>query len=126
MPRPATHSRTAQAIAAAPRVGASALLVLSLVLVASVDPWRSLGRESLRETSAERAVVRELAVTIAKAVRHLAGAELLKSTPRLHAAPVWDAMPEPALPVALAEASAAPAARVLRAELLDLPPPVAA
>lgn len=125
MPRHATSSPTA-AIAAAPRVGASALLVLSLLLVASVDPWRSLGRESLRETSAERAVVRELAVTIAKAVRHLAGADHLKSAPRCAPAPAWDPMPAPAFAVVAPDVYAAPRDRALRAELLDLPPPAAA
>ena len=103
---------------------ATAVLVLSLVVAASIDPLRPIAREVQRETAPERAAVRELTATLAKAVRSLCGSPTVKPVALAGAIRATaDAS------AAVGQSDTAPADRdqprpvMPRVELLDLPPP---
>lgn len=105
--------------------GASALLVLGLIVTASLDPARSSRRELAREQM-ERVSVRELTATLAKAVRTLvetaAQKPVVLAASRLAA---WDRDDGLVARRPVATDAAAPVV-LLRHDLLDLPPPVLA
>ncbi len=102
------------------------LLVLGLLVSASADPLRAASREVGREHS-DRATVRELTATLAKAVRTLVETASQKAVASMPSRiTTWDRTEG-----LTAETVAAPTripsdgAR-LRHDLLDLPPPVVA
>ena len=111
----------------APRHGvahATAVLVLGLIVAASVEPLRPIAREVQRETAPERAAVRELTATLAKAVRSLCGSPTVKPVAFAAArtfGPLHSDEIEHGTPSTAREGPVGPA--LLRTELLDLPPP---
>lgn len=106
---------------------ATAALVLGLLVAASIDPLRPIAREVQRETAPERAAVRELTATLAKAVRSLCGSPTVKPVALAGAAASAIDADGAATATRGRDASdAAPAPVRLRAELLDLPPPARA
>jgi hypothetical protein len=103
--------------------GASALVVVALVLGSDLKPVRPAAREFQRESAVERAATRHLTASLARAVRELVGGQA--HTPAIHTPLGID------LGLALRPGSNLPAASaehfapviLLRAALLDLPPP---
>lgn len=99
---------------------ASAILLMGMLAAATLELADPTMR---REPVSERAAVRQLTVTLARAVRGIVGEE------RAHAAAAPAATvavsPAPAAAtVRPAERGASAGERLLRAELLDLPPPL--
>ncbi|MCC6660058.1 MAG: hypothetical protein IT437_04150 [Phycisphaerales bacterium] len=105
-------------------ISTSAMLLLSVAVLLSVEQIRPVVREIQRETATERDAVRLIAGHLARAVRGLAGSgECLKQRPVAAARPWMPAAataatrrPEPDLPGALCRP---------RDALLNLPPPAA-
>lgn len=103
--------------------GASALVVVALVLGADLKSPRPMVRESQRDSMVERAAVRHLTESLARAVRDLVGPQ---HQPAIHAQLGLDLVPAPAA------GSWPPSADqvggvlciLLRPEMLDLPPPM--
>jgi hypothetical protein len=113
--RPATSLRVHLA-------GISALVVVGFVLGSSLGTVRFAAQASEGERVSERAAVRELAATFAKAVRQLVGSDQHK--PIGHAAIVAGCAAGISAAVTLASASPDFIVRSeVRLELLDLPPP---
>jgi len=109
----------------APLAGVSALLVVSLFLGASLNAAKPALGSAQRETMSERAAVRQLTASLAKAVRQLVGSDQHK--PCLYTpAALLGATARPAALMAGADAGPVPSVPLLRAALLDLPPPARA
>lgn len=106
--------------------GASVLFVFGLLAAASIDPFRPAVRET-RETQGERASVRELTATLAKAVRSLVETASQRPVASLSVrVDPWEkgeAFVATLPPEAAGLRSSPPR---LRHALLDLPPPAAA
>lgn len=119
-PRPAAGSRPSVA-------HATALLVLSLIVAASIDPLRPIAREVQRETAPERAAVRELTATLAKAVRSLCGSPTVKPVSLAAVVSIGSGGGDArCVGRFAAHRASAPGPVRLRVALLDLPPPVRA
>lgn len=105
-----------------PLSGVSALVVVGLLLGASFRALEPAVREVQRETGADRIAVRQISATLAKAVRELVGSDTHK--PCAHQ-PSGLTVAAATLGRALATWLSAimPSQRLLRTELLDLPPP---
>jgi hypothetical protein len=117
----ANDSRTGPALRAR-LAGISALLVVSLFLGASLNAAKPAVREAARDSAAERMAVRELTVSLARAVRHLVGSDQHK--------PCLNAVPGRPISIAIRaarpvcdERRSPPVVMLLRTGLLDLPPP---
>jgi hypothetical protein len=103
-------------------VSTSAMLLLSVAVLLSVEQIRPVVRELQRETAVEREAVRQLAGHLARAVRGLSGADQRTTPHRLGPARLW-ARPStitlrPPGPADLPGALYRP-----RDALLNLPPP---
>ena len=105
----------------APLAGVSALLVVSLFLGATLTAKPAI-RDAGRDNAVERAAVRQLTASLAKAVRQLVGSDQHK--PGLHTVALVGLGAErlAALPRPI-ETARRPLIPLLRATLLDLPPP---
>jgi hypothetical protein len=106
----------------APLAGISALLVVSLVMGAHLRAVRPGVGEVSRESLSERTVIRHLAQTAAKATREPSASDRHKPG-SLTANPAAPRPTGAARGMAAVSPIAEPQAPVLRAELLDLPPP---
>lgn len=108
-----------------PLTSVSALLVVGLLVGTSLRTIQPGVRDVQRDSGSDRAAVRQLTETLARAVRELVGSD----THKPHAAPaIRSAMGEVA-DHGRRPAPAEPPAefgRHLRTELLDLPPPAMA
>jgi hypothetical protein len=103
--------------------GASALVVVALVLGADLKAARPLVRDLQRDNVVDRSAARHLTATLARAVRELVGQQ--SEQPAIHAAPGLDLGPVDSVRV-FARAGPETGARVLnlvRPALLNLPPP---
>jgi hypothetical protein len=103
--------------------GASALMVVALVLGADLKAARPAVRDLQRDAAVERAAVRHLTASLARAVRDLVGPQSHKSA--IHAfvaTDVGSAEVAGAVRAGFAPERASPL-DLLRAALLDLPPP---
>jgi len=99
-----------------------ALLVLGLLVGASLSAVQPGIRDLGRDTAGQREAVRQISETVAKAFRSMVGDE---TKPALHAAP---GTPSPARTRAIVRGgvergSGMAASPLLRAEMLNLPPP---
>lgn len=105
-------------------VSASAMLVLSVAVLLSVEQIRPVVREIQRETAVERAAVRQLAGHLARAVRGLAGGGVVQSADRPAPARPWGC--PSTITVRYPEAIDLPCGVCRpRDALVDLPPPAA-
>ncbi len=105
--------------------GASVLFVFGLLAAASIEPLRPAAVS--RDTQTERAAVRELTSTLAKAVRSLV--ENASHKPVAYASTVparWEPFELIRCSAPLAPSLVPGAVPLLRHDLLDLPPPARA
>ncbi len=105
--------------------GVSTLLLFGLLVSVAVEPLRPVVRELQREATAERAAVRQLTDSLARAVRDLVGADTQRPAARVtDPSTIRErfaaATTRPEIPVATVADVRRP-----RVELLDLPPPLA-
>lgn len=105
--------------------GASALVVIALVLGSDLKAGRPIGRDLQRDCQVERAVVRQFTASLARAVRDLVGGQKEKSAIHAHFGVDLGVVEVTGAAIG-AWASGRPHAAMLRCSLLDLPPPTCA
>lgn len=114
-------SRTAPALRA-PLAGVSALLVVTLFLGASLNAAKPAMGQTTRDSAAERVAVRQLTVSLARAVRHLVGSDQHKPCIQAWAGGQAAVSDAEIIRVRI-EREMPPPVALLGTNLLDLPPP---
>ncbi len=109
----------------APLAGVSALLVVSLFLGASINASKPVVGQTVRDAAADRVAVRELTASLARAVRHLVGSDQHK--PCLQIATDRRSRVTSLTGDRIRNDAGGPRGmKLLRSDLLDLPPPLMA
>jgi hypothetical protein len=103
-------------------VSTSAMLILSVAVLLSVEQIRPVVRELQRDTAVERAAVRQLAGHLARAVRDLAGRGCRPAPHRVGLVRAWDSLSRTAAPAPVSAEVPGGLCRP-REALLNLPPP---
>jgi hypothetical protein len=104
-------------------LGASALLLLGVAMSLSVEQIAPVVRELQRETATERAAVRELAASLAKAVRQLSGTDFGHQHPGRPQNGGWADASAPKCTAPIEPLLGPARVRQPRVALLNLPPP---
>ena len=115
--RPVSPSR-------APLAGVSALLVFGLLMSVSLSAVKPAVGESRRDPVSERVAVRQISASLVKAVRRLAAADRHNPCATMVVRPAGEGPTAPSLTARTDGVRPAPA--LLRAAILDLPPPARA